>query len=178
LPSPLPQCTQSTLPPLLGVLFSCLFIIQVVFPFCRAGVSLSRGLCWFIPGVAVRVPRAAYLLTCWPASPRQVWSWCWQCRSPRGFSAQRGVENLCVGWGFGSQGCASSWWFFCAKCGSSISARFLIYGAHAICFLPLVSILDPPSHVWLFTLLFLFLWDWGLNSGLHSCKAGMLLLEQ
>jgi hypothetical protein len=27
---------------------------------------------------------------------------------------------------------------------SSISARFLLYGAHAICFLPLVTILDPP----------------------------------
>jgi hypothetical protein len=37
---------------------------------------------------------------------------------------------------------ASSWWFFSAKCGSSLSARFLIYGVHAICFLPLVTILD------------------------------------
>jgi hypothetical protein len=27
--------------------------------------------------------------------------------------------------------------------GSSISARFLIYGAHAVCFLLLVTILDP-----------------------------------
>jgi hypothetical protein len=33
--------------------------------------------------------------------------------------------------------------FFCL-CGSSISARLLIYGAHAVCFLPLVAILDLP----------------------------------
>jgi hypothetical protein len=33
--------------------------------------------------------------------------------------------------------------FFSAKCGSSVSARFLIYGAHTFCFLPLVAIFDP-----------------------------------
>jgi hypothetical protein len=33
--------------------------------------------------------------------------------------------------------------FFPAKCGSSISAKFLIYRAHAVCFCILVSILDP-----------------------------------
>jgi hypothetical protein len=44
--------------------------------------------------------------------------------------------------GLGFQGFASSWWFFSAKCGSIISARFLIYGAHIICSFPLVAILD------------------------------------
>jgi hypothetical protein len=39
------------------------------------GVSLSGGLCWFIPGVAVGILHASYLLTCWSASPKQVWSW-------------------------------------------------------------------------------------------------------
>jgi hypothetical protein len=34
--------------------------------------------------------------------------------------------------------------FFSAKCASSISARFLIYGAHTVCFLLLVVILAPP----------------------------------
>jgi hypothetical protein len=33
--------------------------------------------------------------------------------------------------------------FFSAKCGSSISAKFLIYRAHAVSFCPLVTILDP-----------------------------------
>jgi hypothetical protein len=32
----------------------------------------------------------------------------------------------------GYQSFDSSWCFFSAKCGSSISARFLIYGAHAV----------------------------------------------
>jgi hypothetical protein len=35
--------------------------------------------------------------------------------------------------------------FFSAKCGSSISARFLIYGVHAVSFFPLVAILDPSQ---------------------------------
>jgi hypothetical protein len=45
-----------------------------VFFSCRAGVSLSRGLCWFIPGVAVEISHAAYLLTSWSAYPKQFWS--------------------------------------------------------------------------------------------------------
>jgi hypothetical protein len=32
---------------------------------------------------------------------------------------------------------------FPARCVSSILARFLLYRAHAICFLPLVAILEP-----------------------------------
>jgi hypothetical protein len=36
--------------------------------------------------------------------------------------------------------------FFPTKCGSSISAKFLIYGAHAVCFLPVVGILDSSSY--------------------------------
>jgi hypothetical protein len=38
----------------------------------------------------------------------------------------------------------SSWCFISAKCVSSASARFLIYGAHTVCFCTLVTILDPP----------------------------------
>jgi hypothetical protein len=33
--------------------------------------------------------------------------------------------------------------FFSAKCDFSVSARFLIYGAHTVWFCTLVSILDP-----------------------------------
>jgi hypothetical protein len=35
------------------------------------------------------------------------------------------------------------WCFISAKCGSSISARFLIQRAHTVCFCTLVTILDP-----------------------------------
>jgi hypothetical protein len=45
--------------------------------------------------------------------------------------------------GLGCRGFGSSWWFFSAKGGSSISARFLIFRAHTICFFPLATILDP-----------------------------------
>jgi hypothetical protein len=48
-----------------------------------------------------------------------------------------------MGWGFGMSDFCFFWWFFFYKCDSSISARFLIYGAHAVCFFPLVTILDP-----------------------------------
>jgi hypothetical protein len=66
--------SEHTAPPLpipfqfLAYYSVCLFC----FVFCRAGVSLSRGLYLFIPGVAVGIPRATYLLTCWPVSPKQV----------------------------------------------------------------------------------------------------------
>jgi hypothetical protein len=43
---------------------------------CGVGVSLSRGLCWFIPGVTVGISHDAYLFTWWSASPKQVWSQC------------------------------------------------------------------------------------------------------
>jgi hypothetical protein len=42
---------------------------------------------------------------------------------------------------------------FPARCVSSDSARFLLYGAHAICFFPLVAILEPlPLFIFLMLL--------------------------
>jgi hypothetical protein len=35
---------------------------------------------------------------------------------------------------------------FSANCGSSVTSQFLIYGAHSVCFLPLVTILDPHTN--------------------------------
>jgi hypothetical protein len=49
-------------------------------------------------------------------------------------------------WGRGS-GCQSfdsCWCFISTKCGSRVSARFLIHRAQAVCFCTLVAILDPP----------------------------------
>jgi hypothetical protein len=48
-------------------LFSSLFIIQF-FSFWGTGVSLPSG--------SMGIPCAAYLLTCWSVSPKQIWSWC------------------------------------------------------------------------------------------------------
>jgi hypothetical protein len=61
-------------------------LFSIFFFFCMAGVSLSRGLCWVIPGVAVGKLCAAYLLTCWSASPKQVWAGVWRYGRPPGFS--------------------------------------------------------------------------------------------
>jgi hypothetical protein len=41
--------------------------------------------------------------------------------------------------------------FFFAKSGSTISARFLTYGAHSVCFSTAVAIMDPPVVVFLMT---------------------------
>jgi hypothetical protein len=66
-------------------LFGSLLITQFYF-FCGVGVSLPRGLCCFISGVAVGILHATYLLNCWSALPKQVWSWCLVAREPSCFS--------------------------------------------------------------------------------------------
>jgi hypothetical protein len=136
--SPLLWCAQSTPPSLLHVLFSSLFIILF---FSRASVSLSSGLCWFIPGVAVGLPHAAYLLTCSSVSPKKVYSLCRVAQEPSCFLSS--VEKLCTGWGAGVSEFCLFLVFFSANCGSWFSTRFLIYRAHTVCFLPLLAILDP-----------------------------------
>jgi hypothetical protein len=52
-PSPLLQCTYSTPPHLLCVSFQFLVYFSIFYFFCMGqGVSLTRVLCWIIPGVA------------------------------------------------------------------------------------------------------------------------------
>jgi hypothetical protein len=77
-------------------------------------------------------------------SLKQIWSWHLVAQEPSCFLSMtwhgvafkvlgvQGVRVLIV------LGC-----FFSANCGSSVSARFLIYVAHAVCFFPPVAILDP-----------------------------------
>jgi hypothetical protein len=151
--SPLLQCTQNTLPPLLYVLFQFLVYYSVYlvffFLFCRAGgVSLSRRLCWFISGFAGSLWDYCMLLICSPVGLLDV--------------SQAGLELVSVigallfsqcnvlwrsfvqDGGSGCQSFDSSWCFFSAKCGSSVSVKCLICGAHAVRFCTLVTILDPP----------------------------------
>jgi hypothetical protein len=137
-PTPCAVCSFSVLCLLFSFLFFWVF-------FARQWVSLPRGLCWFIPGVAVGILHAAYLLTCWSASPKQVWSWHLAAWWPSCcLSATWHGEPL---YGLGIQEFDSSWWFFPAKGGSSISAKFLIYRAHAFCFCPLDTILDQAKKM-------------------------------
>jgi hypothetical protein len=58
------------------------------------------------------------------------------------------MEKLCTGWGVQGVGVLILLGgFFSAKFGSSVSAKFFIYRAHAVCFCPLVTILDPPEII-------------------------------
>jgi hypothetical protein len=49
--------------------------------------------------------------------------------------------------GSGCQSFDSSLWFSSDKCGSSISAKLLIYGADIVFFCLLVTILDPSQFI-------------------------------
>jgi hypothetical protein len=81
--------------------------------FSGVGVSLSRRLCWFIPGLAVGVPWAAYLLTCWSASPKHVRSWCLAAWEPFLFLRISWCgEVMCGLRVWRCQSFASFWWFF------------------------------------------------------------------
>jgi hypothetical protein len=83
----------------------CVFLfcsLLILFFSHGVGVSLSRELCWFIPGVAMGILRASYLLTCWSASPKQVWNHCLLVREPSCFlSVTWHIETL---YGLGVQG--------------------------------------------------------------------------
>jgi hypothetical protein len=121
------------------------FIIYYSVFFCVAGVNLSRGLCWFIPGVAVGVPCAAYLLSCWSASTKQVWNWHLAVQDHSWFlSVIWHREALCR---LGVQGVEVllllGVFFFC-QVWLQLLSKILLYGVHTICFLPVVTILDPP----------------------------------
>jgi hypothetical protein len=73
---PIPTLQSSGALPSLLCVFCFFSAVCLLFSFFfRVVVSLSRGLCCFIPGVAVVVPCAAYLLTSWSVSPKQARSW-------------------------------------------------------------------------------------------------------
>jgi hypothetical protein len=144
--SPSPVCLEHPVPfaacsfAVSCLLFSsiCLFLLI----FLWGGGQSAQGLCWCIPGVAGGILCDA---------------WC----SPDGMPnvSQAGLELvsdgtgasclLSVTWhsealyGLAVQSFDSSWCFFSARCGSSISAKFLIYGDPTVCFCTLVTILDP-----------------------------------
>jgi hypothetical protein len=135
-PSPFLQSAQGTPLYLLCVLFSSLFFIQLFFfpgqgLECPGGYAgLSRGGCG---DTTCRL--FAHLLVCMSSGTGALL-----------------VSPYIVAWGryvwAGGLGVSEFCFFlvvFPPRCVSSISARFLLYGAHTICFLPLVTILEPPS---------------------------------
>jgi hypothetical protein len=107
--------------------------------FWWARVSLSRGLCWLIPGVAVEIPRTAYLLTCWSASPKQVWSQHLEAQEPSCFlSVTRCRQAL-----YGLRVRVSEFWFFLAAFFYQVWLQHLskIFDLRSSC-----CLLLPSSH--------------------------------
>jgi hypothetical protein len=139
---PSPVCLQHPAPSA-----ACFFsVLCLLFSFLGffCGISLSRELCWFIQGWLCEY---RVILICSPVGLPDV--------------SQASLEPVSGGMGAllfsqckvawrsfvwtGGSGCwsfDSFWCFFSAKCGSIVSARFLIYRTHTVCFCPLVTILD------------------------------------
>jgi hypothetical protein len=145
--SPLLHCTYSTLSPLLCASFQFLFIIAQFLFVCLWGrgslcpAGLSQG--WL---GKYHVMLCVHLFIC-RMSPKQVWSWHLAMREPSCF-----LSVLWCGealYGLGIQGVEVlillGALFLPGVAGSSISARFLIYGTHAVCLYILVAILDPQK---------------------------------
>jgi hypothetical protein len=142
-PSLLFQCTFSNSAPSAVCSFSVLCLLFSFLFFCEVGVSLSRSLCWVIPGVVVGISHDTW---CSPVGLRNV--------SQAGLESTSGEPGALlfsqrnVAWrsfvqagGSVCHSYDSSCCFFSAKCSSIISARFLIYGPYTVCFSTLVAIL-------------------------------------
>jgi hypothetical protein len=144
-------------PPCCVLVFSSLFIQLFAFVFVfvlqGGGISLSRRLCWFIPQVGGGILcdaccSLAGLLNVSQAGLELVSGGIGallfsQCNMAWRSFVQAKVSGC---WSFDS-----FWCFISTKCGTSFSARFLIYGAHVVCFCTLVASLDPDS-TWYFKL--------------------------
>jgi hypothetical protein len=120
------------------------FIVYCSIFFCRVGGQSAQGAMLVYP----RHDWGYLVLSClaYQMSPKQVWSQSLAAAVAHLFSQYNVVWRCFVQ--ARSSGCwsfDSPWCFNPAKCGSSISARFLIHGAHAVCFCTLVAILDPPQ---------------------------------
>jgi hypothetical protein len=114
---------------------------------CAVGYAgLSQGWLWGYCMLLICSPVGLHL-------PSRLGAGIWWCRSPPGFSIYL-VWGSYV-WAGGSR--VSEFCLFLvvfpARCVCRDSARFLLYRAHAICFFPLVAILEPlPLFIFLMLL--------------------------
>jgi hypothetical protein len=176
-PTTLLWCSQSTPPSLLHDLFSSLFIIQ--FFLWRGGQSVQGAMLVYPKGGCVSITCClfAHLLVCVSqaglelASGSSVSFWFFSimwCAEALGGLGVRGVRVLVL-----SGGIFCQVWF-------NISARFLIYVARTVCFLPLATILDSLLACFslnlvfftffsLWTILHIFHNIFVLHSYVHNC---------
>jgi hypothetical protein len=140
-PAPPPfSGVQGASPFLLHFLFSSLVFFSFFFSprqgsdYLGSYAGLSQGWLWGYHVSLICSPVGLHL-------PCRLGAGIWWCRSPSGFSIYCGMGSYVWAGGLGVlEFCLMV--VFPARCVCSISARFLLYRAHAICFLPLVTILD------------------------------------
>jgi hypothetical protein len=140
------------LTPLLCFQFFVIQFCGVVGGVCRGvGQSAQGAMLVYLRGGWGNIAwhLALIYLVCW-MSPKQVWS--------RHLAAAVALlfSQCNVAWrslpqarGSGCQSFDSPWCFISTNYGSGFSARFLIHGAHAVCFWTLVAVLDPSGPYFL-----------------------------
>jgi hypothetical protein len=147
-----PVCSEH--PTLFCMSFSvpCLLLL---FFFCGAGVSLSRGLCWFIPEVTVGIPCAVYLLTCWFSFPKQAWSQCLAVWEPSCF-----LSVMCHGealYGLGVWGVRVllllGVFFFCQVWLQHLSKIFDLWSSHCLLSPSSYHLGSSPNGCWVLLIL-------------------------
>jgi hypothetical protein len=141
LPLPLLQCASSI--PVPSAV--CYFSVCCLFSFFYAGEegqSAQGSIQGWLGEYCVML--GVHLLVC-RMSPKQVW------RQHLALVGAILFTQFNVVWGSflwargsGCQSFDSPRCFISTKCGSSTSAKFLIHGAHAVCFCALVAILYSP----------------------------------
>jgi hypothetical protein len=134
--SPLLWCDFSVQPPLLCAVF---------FFFAGDGQS-AQGAMLIYPRDGWGNTSWCLVLTCFVCwmSPKQVWSQHLMVVRDILFSQCNVTwRSFPLARGSGCQSFDSPWCFISAKCGPSVTARFLILRAHTLCFCTLVAILDP-----------------------------------
>jgi hypothetical protein len=115
--------------------------------FCGAGGQSSQGAILVYPRGGWGKTTKHLVLTCWSAKCLPTRFGAASCGAGALLFFQCNVAWRSFVWARGS-GCwsfESSWCFISAQGVSSLSARFLIYRAHSVCFCTLVTILDPQS---------------------------------
>jgi hypothetical protein len=123
--------------------FQFLVFYSIFFPraglYCPEGYAgLSQGWLWGHCVPLICSPVGLHL-------PSRLEAGVWQRANPPGFSEYHGMEKLWAAWGLRGGSFACSWWFFLPGV-SPESTRFLLYGVHAICFLPLATIMELSEN--------------------------------
>jgi hypothetical protein len=143
-PFPLLRCAYSTPPPLLHVPFQVLIYCSVCL-FCRVGGQSVHRAMLVYPRGGCGNTAWHLVLTCWSARclPSKLELTSGSMGALQFSQCNVAWRNFVWAGSSGGRSFDSFWCFISAKGGSRVSAWFLIYRAHTVCFCTLVAILDP-----------------------------------